>query len=184
MRSSGKIMEATLEVIAEHGFDGVTIAGVSAAAGVSRQTVYSIFGTREVLVTRTMEHLAVEVMTEIRSRLDGPETVRDYVVEMVIGGRRAVRDIPAMGALLRLNGINPVLHPDVVQHAIPVVRDLLSPLTALDPRVAEVLDDIVLITTRLGLSVVLFDDPSIADDDDLRAFLLRWLPASMTVPPE
>lgn len=133
MRSRGKIMEATLEVIAEHGFDGVTIAGVSAAAGVSRQTVYSIFGTREVLVTRTMEHLAVEVMTEIRSRLDGPETVRDYVVEMVIGGRRAVRDIPAMGALLRLDGINPVLHPDVVQHAIPVVRDLLSPLTALDP---------------------------------------------------
>lgn len=71
-----------------------------------------------------------------------------------------------------------------MQQAIPIVRELLSPALAFEPTVEDVLDDIALLTTRMGISVVLFDDPSTTRDDALRAFLYRWLPLSMTVPPE
>ena len=169
MRSRAKIVEATLRLIAVDGFAAVTVVAVAQAAGVSRQTVYSIFGSREDLITRTMEELAVSVLTEIRSNLEVPATVREYVVELIVAGRRSVRDHPALTALMNMDATNPVLHPDVIQHAIPVVRELLSPAMDLPDSDATgigtvadatVLDDIVLIATRLGISVVLFDDRS------------------------
>ncbi|MBM4517622.1 TetR family transcriptional regulator [Rhodococcus hoagii] len=54
MRSRKKILDATLGLIGSAGFEGVNIAAVAAAAGVTRQTVYSIFGTREDLVSHAI----------------------------------------------------------------------------------------------------------------------------------
>lgn len=180
MRSREKILDATLEVIARGGFDAVSIVAVSRTAGVTRQTIYSIFGTREALVTQAMEGLAVSVLSEIEGRLGGASSAREYVVNMIVAGRRAVRDHPVLATLVQMDASNPVLHSDVMAQAQPVVRGLLEPLVDLDPAMGPVLDDVVHITVRLGMSVVLFDDARLAHDDDLRAFLTRWLPPDMT----
>ena len=62
MRSRGKIIDATLDLIRTSGFAGITIAAVAEAAGVSRQTVYSIFGTREDLVSQSIAHLTLSLI--------------------------------------------------------------------------------------------------------------------------
>lgn len=69
MRSRKKILDATLALIGSAGFEGVDIAAVAAAEGVTRQTVYPIFGTREDLVSQAIAGLAVEVLGDIRARL-------------------------------------------------------------------------------------------------------------------
>ncbi|WP_435530336.1 TetR/AcrR family transcriptional regulator [Prescottella equi] len=69
MRSRKKILDATLGLIGSAGFEGVDIAAVAAAAGVTRQTVYSIFGTREDLVSQAIAGLAVEVLGDVDARL-------------------------------------------------------------------------------------------------------------------
>lgn len=57
MRSKPKILDATLGLIAESGFEDVTIAAVARAGGVTRQTVHSIF-TSIWLASRYTLHLS------------------------------------------------------------------------------------------------------------------------------
>ncbi|NKS53845.1 TetR family transcriptional regulator [Rhodococcus hoagii] len=68
-RSRKKILDATLGLIGSAGLEGVDIAAVAAAAGITRQTVYSIFGTREDLVSHAIAGLAVEMLGNIDARL-------------------------------------------------------------------------------------------------------------------
>ncbi len=100
MRSRTKILQATLGLIADVGFGGVTIVGAAQAAGVSRQTVYSIFGTREELVSQAISGQLLEAYAEMTSRLEQIEDPGEYVVETIVLGRTVVREHPVLAVLL------------------------------------------------------------------------------------
>ncbi|AII07210.1 MULTISPECIES: TetR/AcrR family transcriptional regulator [Rhodococcus] len=179
MRSRRKILDATLDLIASDGFEGVTIAAAAHGAGVTRQTVYSNFGSREELVSQAIAGLAVEVLGGIHSRSNATDTACEYVVELIVAGRAAVRAHPVLATLLQAERGNPVFDTGMMSRAKPVARELLAPLVERDPGVESSLDDIVEIALRLALSVVLFDDDAVHADDDLRRFLTRWLLPAM-----
>ncbi len=181
VRSRKKILDATLGLIGSAGFESVNIAAVAAAAGVTRQTVYSIFGTREDLVSQAIAGLLVDVLGDIRARLEAADSPVAYVVELVVAGRAAIRDVPALGALLRAERGNPLFDPGMIARAKPIAHELLSPIAEREPELQPRLDDIVEIALRLGLSVVIFDDDAVHTDDDLRRFLTRWLQPAMTL---
>ncbi|PTR31949.1 TetR family transcriptional regulator [Rhodococcus sp. OK519] len=176
-------MDATVGLIGRAGFEGVNIAAVAAAAGVTRQTVYSIFGTREDLVSQAVAGLLVDVLGDIRARLSTAHSPVAYVVELVVAGRAAIRDVPVLGALLHAGDGNPLFDPGMIARAKPIARELLSPILEYEPALGDRLDDIVEIALRLGMSVVIFDDDAVHADDDLRRFLTRWLAPAMTVEP-
>ncbi|MFD6858063.1 TetR/AcrR family transcriptional regulator [Rhodococcus sp. NPDC060090] len=182
MRSRTKVLDATLALITSDGFDAVTIAGVAKAAGVSRQTVYSIFGSREDLVSQAVASAALGGLDDIRTRLSGTDTPCEYVVELLVAGRGAVRDNPVLAALHRSGREHPFFDTGMVSRAKPVVHHLLAPLTDKYPQIAPRIDDIADIALFLGLSVVLFDDPEMHSDDELRRFLTRWLGPAMPKP--
>ncbi|MFD3810012.1 TetR/AcrR family transcriptional regulator [Rhodococcus sp. NPDC058639] len=185
MRSRNKILHATVALIGEVGFEGVTIAGAAHTAGVSRQTVYSIFGSREELVSQAVAGVAVEALAGIHTCLRHIETPADYVVELIVASRTVVRDNAILGALLRSERENPVFDNGMVARAKPVARTLFAPLVARHPEVESQLEDIIEISLFLGLSVVLFDDEAVHSDDELRRFLTRWLgPALSHTRPE
>ncbi|WP_020108822.1 TetR/AcrR family transcriptional regulator [Nocardia sp. 348MFTsu5.1] len=179
MRSRNKILDATIGLIAVEGFDRVNIAAVAAAAGVSRQTVYSIFGTREDLVSQAVSGLTVEILGDIRSRLENVDTPVDYLVELIVAGRATVKGHPALAALLHAEVGNPIFDTGMISRAKPIARELLRPLIDRHPETTEHIDDIIAMGLRIGLSTVLFDDADIAEDNDLREFLTRWLAPAM-----
>lgn len=181
VRSRKKILDATLGLIASAGFEGVNIAAVAAAAGVTRQTVYSIFGSREDLVSQATAGLLVQVLGDIRARVERAGSPVEYVVELIVAGRAAIRDEPVLGALLHAERGNPLFDPGMIARAKPIAHELLSPIIERDPALAPRADDIVEIALRLGLSVVIFDDEAVHTDDDLRRFLTRWLRPAMTL---
>jgi len=180
VRSRKKILDATLGLIGSAGFAGVNIAAVAAAAGVTRQTVYSIFGTREDLVSQAVAGLLAQVLGDIRARVDTASSPVEYIVELVVAGRAAIRDVPVLGALLHAGQGNPLFDPGMIARAKPVAHELLSPIVELEPALESRLDDIVEIALRLGMSVVIFDDEAVHTDDDLRRFLTRWLRPALT----
>ena len=90
MRSRQKVLDATVEIIESEGFDAVSIAAVANRASVSRQTIYSIFGTREDLVSQAVVGLALTALGDITLRLEATTTPFDYIVELLVAGRGAV----------------------------------------------------------------------------------------------
>jgi AcrR family transcriptional regulator len=70
------IVAAVDELIRSRGWSATTMSHVAAAAGVSRQTVYNEFGSRQALVaayvTREIEALVAEVEAEVRSGSHDP----------------------------------------------------------------------------------------------------------------
>jgi AcrR family transcriptional regulator len=175
MRSRTKILAATLELIRSDGFRGVTMAAAAQAAGVSRQTVYSIFGSREDLVSQALSELFTRTLAGIRTRLESADTVAGYVVELIVASRAALRADPVLVSLSREGDANPIHDPDAIARAIPVAAELLEPILAIDPAIEPRLHDIAHFMIRLGMSVILFDDSSTDSDDDLRDALGRWI---------
>lgn len=179
MRSRTKILDATLDLIVGAGFEGVTIAGAAQAAGVSRQTVYSIFGTREELVSQAISGQLLAAYAEMTSRLEQIDDPGEYVVETIVLGRTVVRDHPVLAVLMRGGGENPVFDPGMIDRAKPIAHQLLAPLVRRHPELGAHADDIVVMSLLLGLSVVLFGGDAIGSDDELRVFLRRWLIPAM-----
>jgi AcrR family transcriptional regulator len=175
VRSRQKILESTLALIEREGFGAVNMARVALAAGVSRQTVYSIFGSREDLVSQVIVGVATELMTGIQARLGTVESPAEYVVELMVAGRATFQEHPVLGELLRPDDGNPVFDADMMARAKPVALVLLGPLAGKHPELADRMEDIAEMATRLGLSILLFDSEAVHADDELRAFLGRWL---------
>jgi len=175
MRSRRKILDATLELIGVEGFGGVTIAAAAQAAGVTRQTVYSNFGSREDLVSQAIADLLMRSLADIRARLVTIDNVRDYLVELVVAARAVTRNDPVLAVLLHGGHGNPIFDQGMATRAKPIVLELLSPLVELNPDIGPEIEDIAQFAVHLGASVVLFDDPALRDDDDLRRFITRWL---------
>ncbi|MDL9935324.1 TetR/AcrR family transcriptional regulator [Gordonia sp. ABSL1-1] len=170
MRSRGKILDATLDLVTDAGFDQITIAAVAERAGVSRQTVYSIFGSREDLVAQAVSQVALAALDDIKTQASKTENVTDFVVEVIVAGRSFARSSPVLVAMLRGGDGNPLFDPGVVGRAKIISEQFLSPI---HDQLARP-DDVAEIMVHLALSLILFDDPE-RRDDDLRDFLRRWL---------
>ncbi|MFF3249252.1 TetR/AcrR family transcriptional regulator [Streptomyces sp. NPDC002870] len=72
--SSQKILRASKDLFLESGYDGVNLDLIAKRAGVARQTVYNLFGSKEAVFRATMEyHWAAFGLDDIEASLD-----RDY----------------------------------------------------------------------------------------------------------
>ena len=177
MRSRETIIRAALGLIEREGFAAVNVSSVAAAAGVSRQTVYSIFGSREEMVSQAVLTVAVELLEEVTAALDQTDSTSAYVVELIVGARREARRQPVLNALLQAERGNPLFDEGMMGRARPVAANLLAPLVARDSSLTDPdwFGAVVEIVTRLGLSVVLFDSEVTRTDTELHRFLSQWL---------
>lgn len=171
-------MNATASLIETGGFASVNIAAVADAAQVSRQTVYSIFGSREELVSQTVADLAVSAMTEIRLRAGATTTAFDYLVELVVAGRAAVHSHPVLMGLMRSGENNPLFDEDMMSRAVAVSHELLRPLVEREPDLPD-LSEVATVVVRMGMSIILFEDEHVRSDDDIRRYMTRWLRPAM-----
>ncbi|MEP9394027.1 TetR/AcrR family transcriptional regulator [Gordonia sp. VNK1] len=174
MRSRGKIIEATLDLISTEGFAAASIAAVAAKAGVSRQTVYSIFGSREDMVSQAMGELAISAMREIHDRLEGITDFGDFLIEFIIAGRSMAIADPALSVLLNSQESHPFFDEGAMARTREVAAEILRPAVTDKPEYRPHFADIVDMTALLSVSLVAVDDGH-RSDDELRAFLGRWL---------
>ncbi|TVT55674.1 TetR/AcrR family transcriptional regulator [Amycolatopsis rhizosphaerae] len=64
------LLEAATDLLATHGYAGLRMADVAAAAGVSRQTVYNEFGNKMALVQAVTLRTTAEFLEGIRARFE------------------------------------------------------------------------------------------------------------------
>lgn len=157
------------------GFQGVSVAGVAEAAGVSRQTVYVHFGSREDLVSQAMIRIAQRLMQDIVAQIGTTPDAREYLVEMIVAARAQFRRQPVMAALLLAEQGNPLFEDDTLARVRPVALEFLQPVLERAPELSERLEDVAEMIARSAISVIMFDSAAVHTDEALRGFLQRWL---------
>jgi AcrR family transcriptional regulator len=178
MRSRERIIRATRELIETGGFSAVTISAVAAAAGVSRQTVYSHFGSGEELVGQTLLAVALDELGPVEAHLAAnSDSAYRYIVEMMVAARAVFRRQRVLQEMLRAERGNPLFDEGMIDRSRQIVSTQLSALRVRDPVLEdpEAFDSVVEMAVRLSISIVVFDSEAVASDDDLRRFLSRWL---------
>lgn len=175
VRSRTQILNATREVIGEAGFDGVTIAAVAKHAEVSRQTIYTNFGTREDLVSQAITERLTELVGAISDLVDDAATPLDLLVEVVVASREHIIGDPLLRVLTLSGNSNPIFDAGAAERAHQYVASLLVPATERFPELAGRLDLLADIGVHVGWSVLCLDRPDARTDDQLRQFLRTWL---------
>ena len=122
MTARDRILDAVEELIGQGGLRAVSIASAAAGAGVSRQTVYDQFGTREDLIAESITVMSGRALGEIVERIEPIEDPGEYVVELLVWGRAAFRQTPALAVLLFPETGNPIFDTEVLAEAAPFAR--------------------------------------------------------------
>lgn len=175
MRSRDSILEATREVIGRAGFGGVTIAAVAKQANVSRQTIYSIFGSREELVSQAVTERLTMLTGAFEDLLENSDSPLELIVGIAVEGRNRILGDPLLRVLALGGGANPMFDPGAAARTHEYCMALLAPAAERFPELAGRLDLVADVGMHVGWSVLCLDSPDARSDDDLRAFLTTWL---------
>lgn len=141
-RTRERLTETALALFEEHGFDGVTVEEIAAAATVSARTFYRYFGTKEgVLFDQQDELLAVLHATIVTEHPDEPAiaavraaivTLTQHTAHLATTQRRQAAiylATPSLGAYERT-----VVRPRWEQTLVGAIAERLSVDPAIDPR--------------------------------------------------
>ncbi|MFV8571716.1 transcriptional regulator BetI [Marinobacter sp. SBS5] len=79
-----QLIDATLKVIEEHGFQGATIGKIAAVSGLSVGIVSHYFGGKQGLLEATMRHLLSSLQQDVSTLMAGrPNTPRERLMAIV-----------------------------------------------------------------------------------------------------
>ena len=175
MPARDRILDAVEELIGQGGLRAVSIASAAVTAGVSRQTVYAQFGTREDLIAESITVMSGRALGELVERIEPIDDAGEYVVELLVSGRAAFRQIPALAVLLFPETGNPIFDTEVLAEAAPFAETFVGPLFERAPELEERRAEVIETLLRFGMSVLTFDSDLVRTDADLRGYLTRTL---------
>ena len=170
-----RIIDAVEGLIGQGGLRSVSIASAAAAAGVSRQTIYTQFGTREDLVNTAIAEFSTRALGEIGKQVEPIADPGEYVVELLVSARTQFRSTPALAVLLFPETGNPMFGADMMAEATLFVEVFVGPLFARAPALEGRRADVIETLLRTGVSVLTFDSDLVRSDADLRGYLRRTL---------
>ena len=88
-----RIIGATREIVAKHGYDGMVMSKVAEQARVSPTTLYNLFNTKDQLLHESLRDLLIEQTRRVRKASGGPSW--RYLLEMIQDGARMAESEPA-----------------------------------------------------------------------------------------
>ncbi|MGH2981972.1 MAG: TetR/AcrR family transcriptional regulator [Solirubrobacterales bacterium] len=129
-----QILDATLRLIAENGFGGVSMEAVAREAEIAKTVVYDVFGDQRGLLTELFEREQRRTLETIAAAmpslpLDGDPA--EILASSIEGLLEAVREHPETWRLILLpaDGTPPALREEVNRHRDQLLEQL-EPMTA------------------------------------------------------
>jgi AcrR family transcriptional regulator len=121
-----RVFAALREQLYERGFDTVTLAGVAAAAGVGRSSIYNHFPDRQALLVAFVEHEAARYVADLEAALAaaGSPTERLAVFARLQLQRLADFHLPPGQALGQ--SLDPAAYRRIAAHADPISARLTA----------------------------------------------------------
>jgi AcrR family transcriptional regulator len=124
-----QLLDATLRLIAEHGYVGVSMEAVAREAKIAKTVVYDAFGTKGGLLKALFEREQERVLSAIAAALPTPPLEGDpaaILAESIGTALEAVRRHPDTWRLILLpaDGTPPAVRDEVNRHRERLVRQL------------------------------------------------------------
>ena len=127
--TAARILDAAFEAVATFGLSRLTVDDVARLAGVSRQTVYRYYDSKDALVLALVAREEETLMAEVRAAHQQSRTVREAIRRSVLHCLRATREHPLLHRLLASEP--EVLLPYLTTRAGGLVHRARSTLEAL-----------------------------------------------------
>jgi AcrR family transcriptional regulator len=170
-----RIVAAASRCLVELGLERTSISAIAREAGISRQTVYSYFPTKDEIVSEALLAAASAASERIIAEAAGAPTAADFVVEICIAAVAEFRRNPAIAPIMTLLG-EPQARRDVLTpETIAATRRFLEPLLDYQPELASRMDELTETYLRFELSLLTLDSSVSTDPTALRGYLHRAL---------
>jgi len=125
------LLDAACEGLEDRRWDEITMGDVATTAGVSRQTLYNEFGSRDefaqALVQREATSFLLAVQEAVKARLDDPATAISAAFDVFL---TAAAENPLIRTIVHGDGAETLL-PLFTTHGEPLVADTAQRLTAI-----------------------------------------------------
>ncbi|MGW0161872.1 TetR/AcrR family transcriptional regulator [Mycobacterium sp. NPDC003323] len=176
------IVEAASRCLVNFGLDRTSLSAIAREAGVSRQTIYKYFSSREEIVGDAIELAAAEASARIIRRARKQSTAAGFVVELCMSAVEEFRRNPAISPMLSAldnpDVRNRVLTPEVIARA----RIYLEPIIDYLPERGPHLDEMTETYLRFELSLLTIDSATSRSAQSMRDYLHRVLVPALGLP--
>ena len=172
-----RLVAAALQGAAVHGIARLSMGDVARIAGLSRQTLYKHFSSKQELVAAVVAEEAAAITAEVVAAVDGIDDPRDALRAGILTALRATREHPVLDRLVRTEpeSLVPFLTIEgsptmllVRQAAETVVASYFPAMSAVDlRRVADIIARLL-----VSYAVTAPDDPPEVVADAIAVFLV------------
>jgi AcrR family transcriptional regulator len=179
--TSDRILDAAFERVHAVGLSRTTVEDVARAAGITRQTVYRYFASKDQLITMLFVREEERLLDGVRSRIDSRSEFEEGLADALLFCLRFARDHPLLDRLLATD--TETLLPYLTTRAAPLVLrarqnvvELLKARSGLSPDLLESVAD-TMVRMVLSYAVAPSDDPPELVARDLARILAGALTA-------
>ncbi|MGA8331954.1 MAG: TetR/AcrR family transcriptional regulator [Mycobacterium sp.] len=177
-----QIVAAASRCLVEFGLDHTSLSAIAREAGVSRQTIYNHFDSRDEIVGEAIECAATQASARIISEARKNSTAAGFVVDLCMSAIEEFRRNPAISPMLLAlddpDRRSRVLTPDVIARA----REYLQPILEYLPERAPYLDEMTETYLRFELSLLTIDSANSRSAEAMRGYLHRVLVPALGIP--
>jgi AcrR family transcriptional regulator len=122
-----RVLNATLALAADGGFDAVQMRDVAAAADVALGTVYRYFSSKERLLLEAMAEQQADLRSYLQTHPPTEPTPADRVLAVLSRSNRALRRHPDVtAAMVRAFGSAAVENADIVRKVTEIMTEIIT----------------------------------------------------------
>jgi TetR/AcrR family transcriptional regulator, cholesterol catabolism regulator len=122
-----RVLDATLQLAADGGFDAVQMRDVAAAADVALGTVYRYFASKERLLLEAMAEQQADLRSYLATHPPRDETPAARVVAVLRRANRSLREHPDVtAAMVRSFGTAQVENADIVRRVTEIMTEIIT----------------------------------------------------------
>jgi AcrR family transcriptional regulator len=182
--SRDRIIAAASRCLARSGLERTSISAIAREAGVSRQTIYNHFETKQEIIEEALETAASNAAERINAAAKTNTSAAGFVVELCISSIDEYTRNPAISPVIPLLQGEDARQSVLAPHGLAVARHFVEPILSYVPDRKPDLDEMTETLLRFVLSLMTLQSDITRSPDALRRYLHRVLVPAMGLAPD
>ena len=177
-----RIIEAASDCLTKFGVERTSLTAIANQAGVSRQTIYKYFPTKEEIVIEAVRQEAAEASERIMAVAQQHSTAAGFVVELCVAAHFEFTHNPAIWPFFTELDRVDIRERLLDSETIDMVKHFLEPILSYLPEKAPYLNEMTETFLRFHLSLLTYDSTVTQTQSALRGYLHRVLVPALGLP--